>query len=154
MPHKTELLIWLPFCFPFLPLIKQRLKGLQEILLWNSCFPQVSLAMTQGTWILWEYLAQWAWIFRLQQPSKMFKYVSELWCFLPDTMPVILTLHPSPPPLQPNLLGVFYFFLFLLSISPMCLLNHLTHLRLQLDLPFSTLQQHPTVILIIQIRRI
>lgn len=122
---------------PFLPLIKQRLKGLQELLLWKSCFPQVSLAMTQGRWILWEYLTQWTWMFRFQQPNEMFKYVSELWGFLLDTLPAILAFHSFPPPFQPNLL-VFFFFFFLLflSISPMCLLTHLTHLRLQSDLPF------------------
>lgn len=62
-------------------------------------------------------------------PKKMFKYVSELWGFLPDTMPDILAFQPSPPPFQLNLLGFFRFFPFFLSISPMCLLTPRTAIR-------------------------
>lgn len=56
--------------FPFLPLIKQRLNGLQELLLWKSRFLHVSLASTQGICLLLEYLTQWVWMFRFQQVQK------------------------------------------------------------------------------------
>lgn len=49
-------------------------------------------------------------------------------------MPVILALHPSPPPFQPNLL--VYFFFPVLSLNFPNVLFNPSHLRLQLDLPF------------------
>lgn len=59
---------------------------------------------------------------------NIFKHISELWGFLPDTVPVVLAFYPSPLPFQPYSF-IFVFFGFVIP-SPqfplVCLLSSLT----------------------------
>lgn len=60
---------------------------------------------------------------------NIFKHISELWGFLPDTVPVVLAFYPSPLPFQPYSFIFVFFFWFCHSFPQfplVCLLSSLT----------------------------